>query len=698
MTETPDEIRTLFDRDLSWLSFNERVLMEAGDRSVPLYERIKFVAIFSSNIDEFFRVRFADIRRIARLNKKKLSKSVGITDPEQLIHKIRKTTLRQQRELGRIYAEEIIPDLQKEGIVLYQDSLFHEGHAEFVEEYFYSSILSFLRPRLCYKKDDVFFKDRALYFAVELSGGEGDSILGVVNIPSDHLPRFVELPSIDGVCYYAHIDDIVRLFLPVIFQGFEILNCTSVKLNRDAELYLGDEFGEDIVQKIQKTLARRDVGVPARFLYQADSPESLLKMLMEIIGLESNDMVRGGRYHSMFDHFGLPNPKGSHLLYKSRRPLSHRTFKQDRSVLQTVAKKDVLLHFPYQRYDYVLRFFNEASLDPKVKEIKASIYRVAEESHVVNALISAAENGKKVTVFVEAKARFDEANNLKWAKRMREVDIDVHFSDVDLKVHAKVALVKGERSDGTAISYAFLGTGNFNEKSAEVYADHALLTSNEELTAELDSTFDLIFGIRKEIALKHLLVSQVNLVPRLKALIDTEIANVKEGRRGQIVLKLNNIQDPIMIRRLYAAAAAGVEVVLIVRAICCIKPVKNIRLVRLVDKNLEHARVYRFHNDGKQIMYLGSADWMERNLYRRIEVAFPIAKGRMKREINKCLELQLNDNTKLVEIGEGLQNIPVEQIGDPIRAQVDFGNWLESEYNVPASDVKNRAEGEKSVG
>ncbi len=672
------QVLDLFDRDLSWLSFNERVLQEAGDESVPLYERIKFIAIYSSNMDEFYRVRFANIRRIARLDKKSLRKKTRLTDPEELTKAILEETYRQSEKYGRIYRDSIIPALANEGIVIYQNHKFRKEHREFIEEYFYTQMLSFLQPVLLDPQSDkeLFLENKRLYHAVELEDAKANSKVAVVNIPTQHLGRFVALPVLDDVHYYAFIDDILRSFLPIVFQGYVVKGCHSIKLNRDAELYLENEFSGSLIERIKKNMDNRKIGIPSRFLYDQSISQYVLGVLMKKVKLDLNDMVPGGQYHSMFDHFQLPNPKGQNLEYPKERPISHPVLQVHNSVFSAVADQDIMLHFPYQRYDYILRFFNEATLNPFVEEVKITLYRVADDSHIVNALISAARNGKKVTVFVEAKARFDEENNLKWAARMQEVGIDVRFGSLDLKVHAKAALIIGKRPDGTKIKYAFLGTGNFNEKTAGIYADHALLTSEDLITRELDATFDVIFGDKESVELTQLLVSQINMVKRFKELISREVKNVENGGKGRIILKLNNIQDRKMISELYKAAAIGVEIILIIRAICCIKPVKNIRIVRIVDRYLEHARVYCFHNNGHDEMFMGSADWMERNLYRRIEVVFPVFEERLRKEINKCLKLQLNDNVKAVEITKKLKNRPVENDLPSIRAQFDFQAWL----------------------
>jgi len=671
----------MFDRDVSWLRFNRRVLIEAMDEGLPLYERIKFMAIYSSNMDEFFRVRFANIRRIARLarlGKKKIGRLAGFNNPDALIYELLEITHIQQELYGKCYKDSIIPALEKEGIILYITKHIAEEHKEFVEEYFYSQVLSFLQPVVLEGTDiqDVFLENRKLYHAVDLKDKGGKRFIGVVNIPAPPMQRFVTLPMLDGKHYYAFVDDMVRAYIHILFPGYTITGCFSIKLNRDAELYLENEYSGSMIERIKKNIRNRQIGIPSRFLYDGEMPNRMVNRLKKFLSLHKNDLVPGGRYHNMFDHFSLPNPIGSRLEYKRAKPLAHPAFQRHESVLEAMENEEILLHFPYQRYDYILRFFNEAIINKNIHRIKVALYRVAEDSHVVNALISAARNGKKVTVFIEAKARFDEENNLKWAERMQAVGIDVRFSSLELKVHAKVALLCGEDEHGNITRYAFLGTGNFNEKTASIYADHALLTCDEKLTIELDQTFDFIFGERADLKLEHLLVAQVNMVERLKVMIDREVAHAKAGKKAQIILKLNNIQDPNIIQKLYDAAEAGVQLTLIVRAICCIKPLHGIRVIRLVDKYLEHARAYWFLNDGQDELYLGSADWMERNLYRRLEVVFPIYDPRLKEQIMACLNIQLADNTKACLIQMDSTNLPIAY-GDPaIRAQDAFYEWL----------------------
>ena len=678
----------MFDRDISWLRFNRRVLIEAMDENIPLYERIKFMAIYSSNMDEFFRVRFANIRRIARLaraGKKKIGKLAGFPNPETLIKKILEITHIQQELYSQCYKDSIIPALYKEGIVLYITKHIADQHKEFVEEFFYSQVLSFLQPVVLEGNEvqDVFLENRKLYHAVDLKDKDGKRFVGIVNITSPPMKRFVSLPMLNGKHHFAFVDDMVRAYVHILFPGYTIKGCFSIKLNRDAELYLENEYSGTMIERIKKNIRNRQIGIPSRFLYDGEMPKGMVRRLKDFLQLHKNDLVPGGRYHNMFDHFSLPNPIGAKLEYKKAKPLSHPVLESHDSVLETMEQREILLHFPYQRYDYILRFFNEAIINKKIRSIKVALYRVAEDSHVVNALISAARNGKKVTVFIEAKARFDEENNLKWAERMQAVGIDVRFSSLELKVHAKVALLKGEDEEGNIIRYAFLGTGNFNEKTANIYADQAMLTCNPNLTTELDKTFDFIFGENNdELKLEHLLVAQVNMVERFKEMIDREVAYVKSGKSGKIIIKLNNIQDPNIIQKLYDAAKDGVEIIIIVRAICCIKPLHGILIVRLVDKYLEHARAYWFQNDGADELYLGSADWMERNLYRRVEVVFPVYNPKLKKQIMACIKLQLEDNVKAtyIQIDSTNQRLP---LGIPeIRAQVDFYEWLKKKVKA----------------
>ncbi|MBX2840282.1 MAG: polyphosphate kinase 1 [Flammeovirgaceae bacterium] len=681
--ETQKEF-TYFNRDISWLSFNYRVLMEAADPAVPLYERIKFLAIFSSNLDEFFRVRVASLRSLLALPKKKIKKNLDFK-PKAVFAAIQETVGKHQQEFGEIFRNGILPVLKENGIVLYQETITSEIHKQYIRKYFKNRVLAFLQPVVISNNNNIpFLNNKELYFALELSytkNQEEEKRFAILNIPSNHLPRFVELPPINGTHYYIFLDDVIRENLDLIFPGFEIKGCFSIKINRDADLLIHDEFSGDLVEKIKKHLSKRNIGVPSRFLYDLNMPEGLQQFLMESLDLSEDDMVPGGRYHNFNDFFGLPNPLKPALENQKLSSLDSRELDNFTTFFEAISRKDYLLHFPYQSYDYVLQFFNEAAIDPFVTKIQLTVYRIAANSFIANALISAAKNGKDVTVFVEVKARFDEANNLKWARLMEEAGVKIMYSIPGLKVHAKIALITKEKEEQKQ-EFAFLGTGNFNESTAKIYADHGLFTSNELLTQELRGVFQFLKNGEKP-ELKHLLVAQVNLQENFLDLIDNEIHLKKTGEEAFIKIKLNNLEDDVMIDKLYEASNAGVKIDLLVRGICCLIPgvenqSENITVTRVVDQFLEHARVFVFGNGGEPRVIMGSSDWMKRNLYHRVEVCFPLLDENLKAEMLQILDFQLKDNSKAVVLNEIQENckkqrLPLEK---ECRSQIDIYNYL----------------------
>ncbi len=673
-----------FNRDLSWISFNERVLSEAGNDTLPLYERIKFLAIYSSNLDEFFRVRVALMKRLMLLDKGKLNKKAELSNPKEILSQVHKEVAHQLNRFGTILRKSILPSLRRNKIHLYYNEPYKKSHLAAVEALFFSNILTFIQPIILPKKSrkNLFLENKQLYLVATL---EKKSIeyIGLINIPSNQVTRFQQLPKIKGVSYFTFIDDIIRYYTHVIFSGFVVKEVHSVKLNRDAELFLEDEYSEDVVNKIRKSLEKRNVGMPSRFLFDPSISPSTLKFLQKKIDLLSEDCVVGGRYHNLSDLFSLPNPVGKKLEYQPMPALNCSAFKKQESIFAAINKRDILLSFPYQRYDYVLRFFNEAAIDPDVVSIMATLYRVASDSHITNALISAARNGKKVTVLVEAKARFDEENNLKWAARMQEAGVQVVFSEEAIKVHSKVALVARRIGKKKIEKYAFLGTGNFNERTADVYTDYALLTADPRLTNELDDVLQFTLKQKEKIDLEHLLVAQINMPEEFLKLVDQEIENCINHKEAGIILKLNNLQDKVMIKKLYEAAENGVKIQLIIRGICCLVPRKNIVVSRIVDRYLEHARVYLFQNAGIEKLFIGSADWMERNLYRRIEVVFPIFDEQAREIIMHNIKLQLTDNTKAVILNRDLKNVAVKRKTKAIRAQNDYYRFLNENYGLP---------------
>lgn len=657
-----------FKRDVSWLSFNYRVLLEAEDDTLPVYERIKFLSIYSSNLEEFYEIRVAEHRGV--IMKKNFTEESG-DEAEEVLTEITNEVNRQQREYYRIFSEKILPELNRQNIYLYQGSEPEPFHEEFVHNFFNEEVFPFLSPVMIQAGDiRTFIRDRRLYLVIRMvkkskRKPEGDQApeyhYALMKIPYAKVPRFIELPQHEGKFYIMFIDDIIRANLANIFPGYIIDSCYSIKISRDADIYLENEKG-NIVESIRKKVKKRKIGALSRFMYDRAMPDDFLSFICEAFGITRDDLVVGGRYLNLQDLAKLPNPKGKELEQKIPTPMRVPYLDEKGSVFRAVKKKDILLHFPYQSFDYLIRFLMEAAFDPKVDEIKITQYRVAENSAVINTLVSAAQNGKKVTVFVELKARFDEENNMSTAERMEQAGIRIIYSIPGLKVHAKVAvIIRKDLEDGNKRrDFAYLSTGNFNEKTARVYSDMALLTCNDEIITDINKVFAVLEGKMAEPTFRHLLVARFNMVPELIRMIHREIEHVKLGRKGRIVLKMNGLHDQNMINELYRASENGVEIDLIVRGICCLVPGQpysaNIRITRIVDMFLEHSRIWYFYNDGKEDVYLTSADWMRRNLNRRIETAFPILVPEIKQEVIDILKIQMRDNVKACLIDEQLHN------------------------------------------
>ncbi|UBD72778.1 RNA degradosome polyphosphate kinase [Parabacteroides goldsteinii] len=657
-----------FKRDVSWLSFNYRVLLEAEDDTLPVYERIKFLSIYSSNLEEFYEIRVAEHRGV--IMKKNFTEESG-DEAEEVLTEITNEVNRQQREYYRIFSEKILPELNRQNIYLYQGSEPEPFHEEFVHNFFNEEVFPFLSPVMIQAGDiRTFIRDRRLYLVIRMvkkskRKPEGDQApeyhYALMKIPYAKVPRFIELPQHEGKFYIMFIDDIIRANLANIFPGYIIDSCYSIKISRDADIYLENEKG-NIVESIRKKVKKRKIGALSRFMYDRAMPDDFLSFICEAFGITRDDLVVGGRYLNLQDLAKLPNPKGKELEQKIPTPMRVPYLDEKGSVFRAVKKKDILLHFPYQSFDYLIRFLMEAAFDPKVDEIKITQYRVAENSAVINTLVSAAQNGKKVTVFVELKARFDEENNMSTAERMEQAGIRIIYSIPGLKVHAKVAvIIRKDPEDGNKRrDFAYLSTGNFNEKTARVYSDMALLTCNDEIITDINKVFAVLEGKMAEPTFRHLLVARFNMVPELIRMIHREIEHVKLGRKGRIVLKMNGLHDQNMINELYRASENGVEIDLIVRGICCLVPGQpysaNIRITRIVDMFLEHSRIWYFYNDGKEDVYLTSADWMRRNLNRRIETAFPILVPEIKQEVIDILKIQMHDNVKACLIDEQLHN------------------------------------------
>ena len=680
-----------FKRDVSWLSFNYRVLLEAEDDALPIYERIKFLSIYSSNLEEFYEIRVAEHRGV--IMKKNFTEESG-AEAEEVLTEITNEVNRQQREYYRIFSEKILPELNRQNIYLYQGSEPEPFHEEFVHNFFNEEVFPFLSPVMIQAGDiRTFIRDRRLYLVIRMvkkskRKPEGDTApeyhYALMKIPYAKVPSFIELPAHEGKFYIMFIDDIIRANLANVFPGYEIDSCYSIKISRDADIYLEDEKG-NIVESIRKKVKKRKIGALSRFMYDRAMPEDFLSFICDAFGITRDDLVVGGRYLNLQDLAKLPNPKGKELEQKIPTPMRVPYLDEKGSVFRAVKKKDILLHFPYQSFDYLIRFLMEAAFDPKVDEIKITQYRVAENSAVINTLVSAAQNGKKVTVFVELKARFDEENNMSTAERMEKAGIRIIYSIPGLKVHAKVAvIIRKDSEDGNKRrDFAYLSTGNFNEKTARIYSDMALLTCNDEIITDINKVFAVLEGKMSEPTFRHLLVARFNMVPELTRMIHREIEHVKQGRKGRIVLKMNGLHDQNMINELYHASENGVEIDLIVRGICCLVPGQpysaNIRVTRIVDMFLEHSRIWYFYNDGREDVFLTSADWMRRNLNRRIETAFPILVPEIKQEVIDILKIQMRDNVKACLIDGQLRN-NFKHNDDPVkvRSQLAIYEYLKN--------------------
>ena len=680
-----------FKRDISWLSFNYRVLLEAEDETLPIYERIKFLSIYSSNLEEFYEIRVAEHRGV--IMKKNFTEESG-AEAEETLAEITEEVNRQQREYYRIFSK-VLQELNRQDIYLYQDSRPEPFHEEFVHNFFNEEVFPFLSPVMIQAGDiRTFIRDRRLYLVIRMVKkskrmAEPDYVpdyyYALMKIPYAKVPRFIELPTHEGKHYIMFIDDIIRANLSSIFPGYVVESCYSIKISRDADIYLDDEKGGNIVENIRKKVKKRKIGALSRFMYDSNMPDDFLAFIWNAFGITTDDLVLGGRYNNLQDLIKLPNPRGKELEQQVPSPMRVPFLDEMGSVFRAVKKRDILLHFPYQSFDYLIRFLMEAAFDPKVDEIKITQYRVAENSAVINTLISAAQNGKKVTVFVELKARFDEENNMSTAERMEQAGIRIIYSIPGLKVHAKVAVIlRKDTEDGCKRrDFAYLSTGNFNEKTARIYSDMALLTSNAELITDINKVFAVLEGKLAGPTFRHLLVARFNMVPELTRMIHREIEHVKAGRKGRIVLKMNGLHDQNMINELYNASENGVEIDLIVRGICCLVPNRpfsaNIRVTRIVDMFLEHSRIWYFYNDGEEDLFLTSADWMRRNLNRRIETAFPILNAEIKQCIIDILKIQLQDNVKACLIDEHLYN-NFKRDDNPVkvRAQLAIYEYLKN--------------------
>jgi polyphosphate kinase len=674
-----------FNRDISWLYFNERVLYEAASAVVPLVERIRFLSIYSSNLDEFYRVRMPVLLAMADASDAGNSQEI-LPDPSVSAYEnARQIVNRQQQLFGDILANRLIPELFKANISLVYNSLMPASIQLRSRDYFFNTLAAYLEINTLNAGNNFFPANNSLYIAVELDRSSAGDTFAIVTIPSAAVSRFYSI-SENGHQYVIFIDDIIKQNLPFLFPGRKISGAYSIKITRDADLPLRDEFEGDIAEKIEYQLTQRDLGIATRLLYQPGIPNRLLQTIVSRFRLFNAARTQGGNYHNLKDLASFPVPDDK-FMYPINAPAEFHFKYAHESLFNEIRQRDILINPPYSSYETVLRFFNEAAVSQDVEEIHTTMYRVASESRIVHALISAARNGKAVTVFVELKARFDEANNIKWAKRMKSAGVKIIYSIPNLKVHSKIALVK-RSSNGRTEYTGLLATGNLNESTARFYTDHVLLTAHQNLTRELELVFMFLRKRRKpgendRVEFDHLLVSQFNLQQKFISLVDNEIGNAKKGLPSGITIKLNNLEERVLINKLYEASCAGVRINLIVRSICCLVPgvkglSENITIRRIVDRYLEHGRVFIFHNNGNELFFLGSSDWMNRNVYSRIEVCFPLYDRALQLQLKHMIALQLQDNQAAVTINEQLQNIPVEKKQSAVRSQMAIAEYVKN--------------------
>jgi polyphosphate kinase len=672
----------LINREISWLYFNDRVLQEAADPTVPLIDRIRFLAIFSSNLDEFYRVRVATLSRLAALNEK--SKEILGYNPKKVLNQIKNIVVRQERKFNNLYENIIVKQLAEEKIFILNDKQLNVTRGTFVKNYFREKLLATLVPIMLNDTSPLpELRDRAVYFFVKLTTNK-KTRFALIEFP-DNLSRFVKLPDTNNLKFLILLDDIIRYSLEDIFFIFEhdSIEAYSIQLTRDAELDLDKEVSEKFIDSLSKSLLKRKKGKPMRLLYDSDMPMDMLKYLVNKMGLHGESLIPGNRYHNFKNFISFPNVGGPELEYSKYVPLPVADLSFGKSLIDLIAKKDYLVSTPYQSYDYVIHFLREAAIDPKVKEISIAVYRLAENSRVIHALINAAKNGKKVNCLVELRARFDEQNNIHWSNRLEEEGVTVLYGVPGYKVHSKICLVS-RTEKGKLAYYACLSTGNFNEKTAQIYADHTLFTANKKITDDLVNVFKAINRGLLPKGLKSLIVSPIDSRPAIYRLIDNEIKNAKAGKQAYMILKMNSLADEDLINKLYQASNAGVKIKMIIRGMCClIAGVKgyseNIEVISIVDKYLEHARVHIYCNGGKELIYLTSADFMTRNIDNRVEVGFPIYDEKLQEEIRDIIDIQLADNTKAREINSQNTN-KYHKTNSPEshRAQIEIYNYLKN--------------------
>jgi polyphosphate kinase 1 len=651
------------NRDLSWLSFNERVLQEASDPRNPLVERMRFVGIFSNNLDEFFRVRYAIARRDFRL----LKDEEMIAQAHSLLEQINSQVVQlQQKSLAIL--ERIKEELKGEDIYIIDEREILPEHVDYVREYFINTISPALFTIILNEVEALpNLKDDVAYLAVRMllaseSGKKQKIQYALIELPKT-LDRFIVLPKIGNANYIILLDDVIRFCLSSHFYIFpcEDISAYMIKITRNAELDLDTDLNKSFIEKISTSVEGRKRAEPVRFIYDKLIDEEMLRFLKEKMGIQSTDsVIAGGRYHNRRDYMNFPHCECKELMYKPFHPYPIKDLKVEESLFSQIAQRDYLQYTPYHSFSYLIRFLREAALDPKVKSIKITIYRLAKQSQVINSLINAVKNGKKVTVQIELQARFDETANIHYAEQLQREGVNTIFGIRGLKVHSKIGVIEREEN-GKTYRYGFISTGNFNESSAKIYTDYTLFTAHQEILDEINRVFKFFDTPFQVFQYKHLLVSPHYTKTTFLSLIDREIALAKEGKEAFLKLKMNGLTNEEMIEKLYEASQAGVKIQMIVRGVCGLLPQvqglsENIEVISIVDRFLEHSRLYIFGNNGNPLYYISSADWMSRNLNNRVEVSCPIYQKDIQQQLWDTFHLAWNDRVKARIIDKDQQN------------------------------------------
>ena len=691
--------KTLIQRDISWLSFNARVLQEANDPTVPLKERIRFLGIFSNNSDEFFRVRVATLKRMLEFAEKRKKLNMHMEEaPQTILDQIQTIVLQQQNEFNRIWTG-ILKELKRENIHLVDEKHLTKEQQLFVKKYFDEEVRSNIIPLMIESLPQLpYLRDKSIYLGVVMRKKKSayQQKYSLIEVPAKAVGRFILLPSKPHEKQIILLEDVIRFNLPHIFSYFEYDQFDShvFKVTKDAELDIDNDVSTTFVEKIEKGLKNRRKGKPVRFVYDKEMDAGLLEYLIRRLSLNrKSNIIPGGRIHN-FRHF-MDFPDVFNAKSTRRAAFTHAALQTSMRVTDVIVKQDVMLHFPYHSFNAVIDLLREAAMDPDVTSIKITAYRLASHSKVINALINAARNGKEVVVMLELKARFDEEANLEWKKILEEEGVTVLLGIPKMKIHAKLCIIK-KRQGNKTIQYGFVSTGNLNEKTATIYGDHCLLTSNRNVMADINRIFHYLgnwkTGIRHLQLCKTLLVCPLNMRRVFLTMIDREIRHAKAGKKAGIILKVNSISDALLIHKLNEAARAGVEIRMVVRGIFCAltdpkKTKGKVSAISIVDEYLEHARVIIFHNLGKEKIFISSADWMVRNLDHRIEAAVPINDPAICAELKDIIHIQLRDNVKARILDNELTNIYVPSAGKKrVRSQIETYHYLYKK-NIVHSEV-----------